>query len=1052
MTISTPKIMRAVLTALVCVLGFLATNAACADETKKTFDIPAGDALPALKQFAAQSGEQLLYSADAVQGVATNPAKGLFTAREALDEMVKGTKLTVVADKKNGALSLVRAADPKGPRAAQPESDRPEKANVVEGKLVLDKFEVMGSKLLNMDKPRSRDDAQPYVVFDRSVIENSGATNIEDLLKNRLPQETTVRTESTFTTSSFGARSSINLRGLGTNQTLILVDGHRLSGANATVSDPAQPDLNGIPLSAVERIEILPATASGIYGGGATGGVVNVILRRDYAGVEVKLTYSNAFDTDVGQRRVDFNAGLTLEGGKTNVLLAASYSDGHSLLAQDRQFDERNWNTIWSRNPLFFLTRPMPDATTTNVRSSNGANLVLKPVYGGVSLNSPFTFVPTGYAGPASDNAAGLISNAGKLNLESSTAYTGRGSRYRALNSTPTVKSLSATIRRQFNANFQAFIDVGASENNAYAQYTGGGALSIFNLSAASPGNPFNQTVTVVVPQYFVPGDTRTKSEDRRAVAGLIVKLPADWQAGADYSFSQSTVSQTRPTPASSYSAAVTSGALNAFSDLKAYPFNFSPYYSGVIRSEQDPLKTAMSDGVIRASGPVWHLPGGRPTLSTLIEHREEVAHESHTGDRFQPERTQKVGSAYAEFNVPLIGEGNRLPLVRGLELQLAVRRDEYTTDTTNTIPLGQTLYRASNKLNSTDPTIGLRWEVTPDVVVRASYGTGFLPPSITQLVSDPDTAKGFLGFEGLTDPKRGGEEITSGDEIWGGNPNLKPERSKTWSGGLVLTPRGISGLRVSADYIKLEKRDNITFNSFAAYMVANEGLFPGRVLRGPKLPGDPASWAGPISSVDVSLINIAQANLEAVDLTLDYHKETATFGIFDFFASATRTLHYQTQLLPISPVVENVGRSSASQAAVVSGAPNYPLNFKANFGLTWKYHRWTAGWTTRYFAAYRIDPANSSAIILSVQGDNGLIPSQTFHDLFVRYQFGLQTSPGSGSKLAMIRSRVTDRLELQVGVNNIFNKWPVFDASSLYNGYGDPRLSNYYVSLKKAF
>ena len=1036
-----------------CLLALGAT-ASAAEPAVKTFDLPAGPAAETLKQFAVQSSREIVFAPQAVAKVTTQAVKGELTPAAALDAMLADTGLIATQDQKTGAFAVRKDERPNVSRAAQAaSSDRPEgTANSNEEVVRLDRFEVMGSKLLNMDKPRSRDDAQPYVVFDRTVIDNSGATNLDDLLKNRLPQETSVRAESSFTFSPFATRSNVNLRGLGTNQTLILVDGHRISGANSGPLDPAQPDLNGIPLSAIERIEILPATASGIYGGGATGGVVNVILRRDYSGAEVKLTYSNAFDTDAARRRVDFNTGFTLEGGKTSVLLAASYSDGHSLLAQDRQFDERNWNIIWARDPSFFRVRPMPDATTTNVRSSDGSNLVLKPIYGGGSLNSPFTYVPDGYAGPASDNGAGLIRNAGRLNLESSTAYTGRSSRYRALATIPTVKSLSAAIRRQFNPRVQAFVDVGASENNGYAQYSGGGAFGIFTLSAAQPGNPFNQSVNVSIPQFFTPGDTWSTSEDRRAVAGVIVKLPADWQAGADYSYSQSTVSQSVPAPASSYGGEVNAGRLNAFSDLRAFPFNYSPFYRGTNVMAQSPIKTSMSDAVVRASGPFWNLPGGHPTLSALVEQREEMAHESQYGDRFLPERKQKVGSAYAEFSVPLIGEDNRLPMVRGLELQAAVRYDKYTTRTTNTTRPGQTLYRANSELDSTDPTVGLRWEITPDLKVRASYGTGFLAPSITQLVSDPDTARGFLGFGGLTDPKRGGTPITSGDEIWGGNPNLKPERSKTLSGGLVLTPRAIPGLRLSLDYIKLEKRDNITFNSFAAYIIANEEMFPGRVVRGPKLPGDPASWLGPVTVYDGSLINLAQANLEAVDATLDYHRETAAWGTFDFFVNATRTLHFKTQLLPTSPIVENVGVSNASMGVNSSSAPNYPLNFKANAGVSWKYGRWTTGWTTRYFDAYRIDPLNVFAVVLTVQGNNGEIPSQSLHDVFVRYQFGVQSTVASGSKLASLRSRISDRLELQVGVNNVFNTLPAFDASSLYNGYVDPRLSNYYVSLKKAF
>ncbi len=140
-----------------------------------------------------------------------------------------------------------------------------------------------GARLLNTDIRRSQDDPQPYVIFERAVIEQSGAVDINDFLKTRLTMSATGGT-SAQTTNVAGAVSGVNLRGLGENQTLILIDGRRAAKTSSGFS-PGQPDLNGIPLAAIERIEVLPTTASAIYGGAATGGVVNVVLRRDYSGL-----------------------------------------------------------------------------------------------------------------------------------------------------------------------------------------------------------------------------------------------------------------------------------------------------------------------------------------------------------------------------------------------------------------------------------------------------------------------------------------------------------------------------------------------------------------------------------------------------------------------------------------------------------------------------------------------------------------------------------------------------------------------------------------------
>lgn len=1050
MTISTPKFLRAALAALACVFSLSLT--ASAAESKKSFDIAAGEALPALKQFAAQSGEQLLYSAEAVQGVTTNAVKGSLTPRDALEQMVSGTKLAVVADKKNGALSLVRDPGPNAPRAAPTDSARPDQGRIKDGVVVLDKFEVMGSKLLNMDKPRSRDDAQPYVVFGKAVIEQSGATNLEDFLKNRLTMETTPRSESQDPSSLFGGRSSINLRGLGTNQTLILVDGHRMAGGVANTI-LVQPDLNSIPLSAIERIEILPATASGIYGGNATGGVVNIILRRDYAGAELKITYSNAFDTDAARRRVDLNTGFTLEGGKTNVLIGASWSDGNQLLSQDRSFEETTRQTIFSRYPDYYIAVRPPISNTTNIASSGGVPLTLKTAYGGGSLGGKyFTYVPVGYAGPASDNGAGLIANAGKLNLALSEG-TDAGSRYRALLNPATVESITATVRRQFTPSLQAFVDLGWSENNTTFQ-SGSLGVSSVNLAASAPGNPFNQAITVTFPQFMGLSLQKSVSLDRRAVVGLIAKLPADWQVGADFGYNSTTITAARSTSSTTFTSLVTAGTMNVFRDLQVFPFDYSPYQPTIFNS-QYPLKSDMTDGVIRGSGPLWTLPGGRMTLSALVERREETAHSysDGVGGTF-PERAQSVDSAYTEIEVPLIGATNKIPAVQDLKLQVSVRHDRYTTHGSNNRNNPALAAFATNKVQSTDPTFGARWTVNPDVMLRASYGTGFLAPNITQLVPAP-LSLGTLGFLALTDPRRGGASLTSGDWLTGGNGQLEAERSVTKSAGVVLTPRMIPGLRLSVDWIRLSKEDNILPSPDTQLLLNNEAFIPGRVVRGPKLPGDPADWAGPITLIDATAINIARANLEAFDLQLDYHRETKSLGTFDFFAVATKTIHFQTQLFPASALVENVGVTTLAGGAQSLGfSPNYPLSFKGNLGMTWKRERWTAGWTIRYFGSYSLDPVFTRPQAFIIQGNNGRISSQAFHDLFVGYQFGYRSSADAGSSLHKAGAKLLNRLDVQVGVNNVFNKYPVFDVTTLglANGYSDARLANYYISIKKSF
>src|SRR5690606_23171872 len=137
-----------------------------------------------------------------------------------------------------------------------------------------------------------------YVVFDREALKQSGAQNLEAFLRDRLPMNSSGLPNGLRVTQS-GNQSQFNLRGLGANQTLILVDGRRLPPGPALGGAPAQANINGIPMAAIERIEVLPATASGIHGGSATGGVINIIMRQDYAGAEATVSYGNSFKSDV---------------------------------------------------------------------------------------------------------------------------------------------------------------------------------------------------------------------------------------------------------------------------------------------------------------------------------------------------------------------------------------------------------------------------------------------------------------------------------------------------------------------------------------------------------------------------------------------------------------------------------------------------------------------------------------------------------------------------------------------------------------------------------
>lgn len=965
----------------------------------------------ALRSIADRYGMQILFNPNEVKGLMAPAVSGRYSATQLLEKIVEGTGLTAVHDGKNAIAVKPRV------------TTRVERTSAVKEQpltVTMPQIMVQGSKVLSVDIKRTPNDPQPWVVFDRSIIEQSGAMNLEDLFKQRLSMNAVGLTDAQRNTF-MGNNSSVSLRGLGPNQTLILVDGRRLGSGPTFSGSPRQPGLNAIPLAAIERIEILPTTASGIYGGGATGGVVNIILRRDYTGVEVRAAYENTVYNDRANPHVDLAAGFALEGGRTNVLLAASWSDAGMLRVGDRDFVQRGRAAIFSNNPSFFNSAANPPTgTSSNIRSVDGSSLVLD---NGTALGSSITHVPLGYAGVSSDNGAALAAAAGRYNLDLPDSAQPGGGRRLALLSAPETESLTATVRRSFSPSLDGFLDVTAS-NNSSSFAIASSTASTFTLAANATNNPFRQAIRVTVPSASADSFNTTKVEDRRAVAGVIARLPGEWRAEADYSVSSSRIKWSTPgSLTAAGTAAVTSGAIDVIRDTTVNPVDFSPFLNPPVSSDQ---RVSFYNASLRLAGPVGSLPGGPVSLSSLLEYRSEQFDESTqfnspTSSLLYPEMAQQIASAYVELTAPVL---------RTLDVQLALRHDRYKIDGATPfvfLPLTTPIVRTTNESNSTNPTLALRYKPFADVALRASYGTGFLPPSVVQLApSAPIT----IPTTTATDPRRGNTQLGSFQFAGGGNPELRPEESKSWSAGVVVTPRFIPDLRLSIDWTRIAKTDIITTPS-TQLLIDNEAAFPGRVIRGSNLPGDPAGWPGPITGVVQSAINLSRAWIEAYDLQLDYRLPTQSWGTFDFLALATLQTHYTTQLFQTFPRVENVGVTSSN-----------PLKFKANLAVTWTREPWVIGWVGRYFDSYAVadETLTSAPAIIANQGSRR-VPSQTYHDLFATYRI-------------MAKGLLADT-EVTLGLRNVFNKRPPFDAGTanyFYSPLGDPRLANYYLAVRKQF
>lgn len=343
-------------------------------ETPQSFDVPPGELSAALELISKQAGVELVFRPEQVEGLRTGGVKGILSAQEAVAKLLEGTPLHVRADEATGAMMVGRelppATSPKAPqtpaeptdadsragdktsgtsradgfwsrfRLAQAEShatsdsvaDGPDTfSRIPRGNAVtLEEIVVTGTHIRGVDNP-----TVPLIVLDREFIDSTGLTTTVQLIES-LPQNFALVNQTiaggALSGNSFSTiqGSTINLRGIGEGTTLTLVNGRRMAlGYDGTAVNVA-----ALPLSVMERVEVLTDGASALYGSDAVGGVVNFVFRKDFNGAESRASYSDADGTD--SYRVSQVYGRSWAGG--NFVISGEYYERDMLLSSDREY------------------------------------------------------------------------------------------------------------------------------------------------------------------------------------------------------------------------------------------------------------------------------------------------------------------------------------------------------------------------------------------------------------------------------------------------------------------------------------------------------------------------------------------------------------------------------------------------------------------------------------------------------------------------------------------------------------------------------------------
>jgi len=796
---------------------------------------------------------------------------------------------------------------------------------------VLEKFEVTGSRVkrLDMETPA------PVAAFTSVEIEAKGYANIGDFVQS-LPFNSG-SANSIYQTASFtrGA-STANLRGLGSQRFLTLVNGRRAVPYALTNSGGRSVfDFNSLPAAAIESIELLKDGASAIYGADAITGVLNIKLKKNFVGLSSSLYYGNTLkdqggDTATKQLSLVFGA----ESGKTKILTAFDVKTGNSNFLSDYGVKNTDYTYLGANKGLNNNSTSNFPANLTLTKAQAAAAGIAFPnvtasswsfvVQGGAPTANPtlskFVAAPASAANP---NAVD-IGNENRYNFANTTAI------YPAYNYLSNFTSLEHT----FSETLKLFGEFTYSNNSTYYAFTPvviGYSTEGLVLPANNPFNPFGQALSSLSARALF-GPVRkfdTESTGSNSLIGLrgTVLSRWDWETAVSYGANTVTSISRNAIRATTYQAAL-NGTLSGFSGVFLNPFG--PSDSGLTKAlYTSSTASNKAEGLTfdaSVSGKLFELPAGEVGIAAGIEARNEqlttnpdTAAYIGSGGGLPLTGKRSVQSGYVEITAPVY----RSKTWGSSEIQVAGRHENY-----------------SDFGNTTKPKVGVKVRL-PDTawlntIVRASYSESFQAPALGLLYASRTT-----GFSSslLTDPLRPQDVAVQIKNVTGGNPDLLPETAKVQYVGAVFESPKLKNLSFNVDFFNFRINQVIVTPS-QSFLLSASGLaqFPNGIVRDNSL-GNP----GPIlytSSVP-SNNPLAYQLYRGMDYGLKYSLRNTRYGSFTFSGDATGLI--------------KVGSDSGLGSGFFNNNGHYyNPRWKGQAGTSWSYKDYgasvTADWTGHWY------------------------------------------------------------------------------------------------------
>ncbi len=841
----------------------------------------------------------------------------------------------------------------------------------------VERIEVTGSHIKRTDM----EGPSPLTSLSAEDIANTGVTDLIGLF-TKLPMagQGTFSTQGNSSDNTSNGGSSVSLRGLGADSTLILVNGRRVSVSPfANNIDTAFVDINNIPLAAIKRVDILKDGASATYGSDAVAGVINIVLRDDIEGAELSAKIGDTADGGGKEKNISLVWGNSTE--KSSHTFALDYFDREEILYADRDY---------SRSANQAALRPN-DPFATDFRSSSGfpgtialadeelRGHRLADIWGNDTC-------PTADITQDRDKDGNL------------TGYSLCRYDY-----APMMTSVPATERASFiymgkyeiNDNLRGFAELNGQHSKTTIRGAGSPSFNELFMDGDNVNHPFADMPTHEFYQQDLTmrrrmvdiGDRekRVTSDYYRAIIGLKGEINDwSWEVAYNYIKSSSTERGVNGFPNSRRTQeAIDSGLWNPFE-----PSSNSQEALDFIETTTTRIGKSTSksfDGKI--SGSLMEMSHGDLGLAVGVEYRQESISDNPDdqflrGEVFGTEATQANGS---RDNTAIFAE-LAIPVLDTLEVQVAARFEDYSDFGT-----------------TTDPKVAFIWQPTDALSVRGSYGTAFRAPSLHQIgLGNTDESPNLVdtvrcAAVGNVNKACDPQEYTA---VLSGNDDLGPEESKSYNFGVIYEIA--DNLDFSIDYYNYDIENVITKDT--QFKFSTLGNDPSVVERLPSAtPGDP----GEVVRIFDQFENIGNVTTSGLDIEANYGLET-DMGNFKFSYVVNYVLSYEDA----RPNADGSMRIDTQE-----GDFEQP-EVRWTFNTVWVNGDWNASMAVNYIGAFEQDAS------VATEGMND-VDSWTTVDTTVNY-IGIENTT------------------LSFGATNLFNEEPPFAyhdfmgfANSTHNSQG---------------